>query len=147
MVPGGLPATWCPPALRTRPASLRHARSLPSSNQHPRRPLHLPTPPPPQVLLLEGPADLPHLRNRLALVLDHDQDVDVANDAHARAAYADKVGSWVHASSRLAYVFVLHIMWHSAGKLEAKPRSLLCLMRRSPWRSPTALLPFFTARP
>ena len=44
-----------------------------------------------QVLLLRGDERLPQLRHRLALVLDHDRDIDVANDADARTEYAAKV--------------------------------------------------------
>ncbi|PSC73614.1 deoxycytidine kinase [Micractinium conductrix] len=44
-----------------------------------------------QVLLLTGEADLPQLKNRLALVMDHDRDVDMHNDAGAREEYAAKI--------------------------------------------------------
>jgi hypothetical protein len=43
-----------------------------------------------QVLLLRGDK-VPQLRDRLALVLDHDQDIDVQRDREARREYAGKV--------------------------------------------------------
>lgn len=43
------------------------------------------------MLLLEGPQELPQLASRLALVMDHDTDVDIHNDAEARREYARKV--------------------------------------------------------
>lgn len=44
-----------------------------------------------QVLLLKGTDGLPQLQHRLALVMDHDTDVDIHRDISARLAYAAKV--------------------------------------------------------
>lgn len=44
-----------------------------------------------QVLLLKGEDDLPQLANRLALVMDHDRDVDIHGDEDARREYAAKI--------------------------------------------------------
>ncbi|KAL4437299.1 hypothetical protein ABPG75_004438 [Micractinium tetrahymenae] len=44
-----------------------------------------------QVLLLKGQEGLPQLRNRLALVMDHDRDVDMQRDMAAREEYAYKI--------------------------------------------------------
>lgn len=58
---------WC----RAHPASFTHLLTLP---QHtPAAPTHCRPTPTRQVLLMEGPEDLPDLRHRLALVMDHDQ--------------------------------------------------------------------------
>lgn len=44
-----------------------------------------------QVLLLKGTDGLPQLQHRLALVMDHDTDVDIHRDISARLAYAAKI--------------------------------------------------------
>ncbi|KAL4439473.1 hypothetical protein ABPG77_008802 [Micractinium sp. CCAP 211/92] len=44
-----------------------------------------------QVVLLKGQEGLPQLRNRLALVMDHDRDVDMQRDEAAREEYAHKI--------------------------------------------------------
>jgi hypothetical protein len=46
------------------------------------------------VLLLKGEAHLPQLKHRLALVMDHDRDIDIHRDASARAEYAAKVSAF-----------------------------------------------------
>ena len=47
-----------------------------------------------QVLLLKGEEHLPQLKHRLALVMDHDRDIDIHRDASARAEYAAKVSAF-----------------------------------------------------
>ena len=46
------------------------------------------------MLLLKGEAHLPQLKHRLALVMDHDRDIDIHRDASARAEYAAKVSAF-----------------------------------------------------